>query len=103
MRAYPGIGRGIVRVGLCVAVMAALAAPPFAAAKEANGQASCMGIERSAISPPSSSDEVPGGSAAFNDEIKGIAAALGTSPGALFSFIAGLSEGSHQACDEALE
>jgi hypothetical protein len=62
-----------------------------------------MGIERSAISPPGSSDEVPGGSAAFNSEVKAIADQLGVSPGAVFAFISHLHGRSHAACDEALE
>jgi hypothetical protein len=35
-------------------------------------------------------------------EVKGLAAEQGVSPGALFSFVASLHEGSHEACDEAL-
>ena len=61
-----------------------------------------MGIERSAISPPGSSDEVPGGSPAFNAQVKEIAGAFGASPGAIFSFVAHLREGSHDACNAAL-
>jgi hypothetical protein len=64
--------------------------------------ASCMGIEAAALSPPGSSDEAPGGVKdikAFLDEV-----APGVPPGqAFFSFAARLHEGSHQACDEALE
>jgi hypothetical protein len=103
MQAHPGpVGR-VVRMSLEVGLIAALTVAPVAAAKEANGRASCMGIERAAISPPGSSDEVSGGSSAFNTEVKEIAEPLGVSPGALFSFAARLREGSHAACDEALE
>jgi hypothetical protein len=90
-------------VGLGVGLVATLSVAPIAAAKDANGIASCMGIERAAISPPGSSDEVPGGSSGFNGEVKEIATALGITPGALISFVASLHEGSHEACDAALE
>jgi hypothetical protein len=103
MPAHPGIRGRIIRLSLGVGLIAALTLAPVAAAKEANGSASCMGIERSAISPPGSSDEVPGGSSAFNSEVKEIATALGITPGALTSFVASLHEGSHEACDAALE
>jgi hypothetical protein len=79
-------------------------APGVAAAvDEPNGHASCMGIELAAISPPGSSDEVPGGAAAFVVEVKSIATSLGVSPGAVSAFIASLHAGSHAECDEALE
>jgi hypothetical protein len=73
-----------------------------AARADASGHASCMGIEASTISPPGSSDEIPGGAAELAAEVKEIAAQLGVSPGAVFSFIASLHEGSHEACDEVL-
>ena len=73
------------------------------AASEPNGNASCMGLELASISPPGSSDEEPGGARQFTGEVKELAAALGWRPGALFSFIADLHAGSHEACDEALE
>jgi hypothetical protein len=63
--------------------------------------ASCWGIEAAALSPPGSSDEAPGGMPdvkAFLDEnFPGIPPGL-----ALYSFAAGLHEGSHELCDEAL-
>jgi hypothetical protein len=64
--------------------------------------ASCMGYEASSISPPGSSDEEIGGAPQFVAEVKELAAGLGAPPGALFAFIAGLHEGSHEDCDEAL-
>jgi hypothetical protein len=74
-----------------------------AAAHEANGHASCVGIELSAISPPGSSDEVPGGAAEFGAEVKAIAASLGLPAGRVISlFIAPLHAGSHEDCDAAL-
>jgi hypothetical protein len=78
-------------------------APAAAAADEPNGHASCLGIELAAISPPGSSDEVPGGAPMFVGEVKSIATSLGLPPGAVFAFIASLHSGSHADCDEALE
>jgi hypothetical protein len=73
------------------------------AANEANGHASCMGIELSAISPPGSNDEVPGGAAEFGAEVKAIAASLGLPAGRVIGlFIAPLHAGSHEDCDAAL-
>jgi hypothetical protein len=89
-----------------VAGGAVLAAALFAAPVSAAGpgaHASCMGIELAAISPPGTSDEIPGGAPAFAAEIKGIAAFLGVPPGVLFSTIARIHAGSHEACDAALE
>ena len=103
MRDRPGIRGRLLGLNLAVGLVAALAWAPVSAAKEPTGNASCMGIERSAISPPGSSDEVPGGSAAFNLEVKAIADTLGVSPGTIFAFIAHFHEGSHEGCDEALE
>jgi hypothetical protein len=74
-----------------------------AARADATGPASCMGFEASAISPPGSSTEDPGGTPQFVGEIKEFADFLGIRPGALFAFIASLHEGSHEDCDEALE
>jgi hypothetical protein len=102
MRRHSGIGRRSVRAGLVVGLVATLGIAPVAAGKDAPATASCMGIERAAISPPGSSDEIPGGSSAFTAEVKEIAASLGWPPGALMSFVARLHEGSHEACDAAL-
>ena len=64
--------------------------------------ASCMGIEAAALSPPGSSAEAPGGVKdikAFLEQV-----APGVPPGqAFYSFAASLHEGSHEACDEALD
>jgi hypothetical protein len=103
MRAHLGKRRRFVSAGFGIGIVVTLAWAPVAVAKDASGSASCMGIERSAISPPGSSDEVPGGSAAFNAEAKAIADGLGVSPGAVLAFASHLHEGSHAACDEALE
>jgi hypothetical protein len=103
MHTHLGSRGRFVGAGLAIGLFATLAWAPVAAAKDAGGPASCMGIERSAISPPGSSDEVLGGSAAFNVEVKAIADAFGVSPGTIFLVVARLHEGSHEACDEALE
>jgi hypothetical protein len=73
-------------------------APAFA---EAGAPASCVGHESSAISPPGSSDEFPTGRPGLNAFIK--STFPGTPPGAIVSTVAKLHEGSHTACDEALE
>jgi hypothetical protein len=58
-----------------------------------------MGQEAAAISPPGSSEEVSGGMKEFMQFIRGQAGA----PGESIRFIASLHEGSHDACDVALE
>jgi hypothetical protein len=94
----------IVGLGLGLSLLANLgAAAPGAFAREASDRASCIGIELSAISPPGSSGEVPGGAPEFGRAVKAIAGELGVPPGALYSFVAHLHEGSHEACDEATE
>jgi hypothetical protein len=88
-------------LALAITVLASPGAA--AAAHEPSGNASCMGIELAAISPPGTSDEEPAGAPQFAGEIRGLAFVLGLPPGALFSFVASLHEGSHADCDEALE
>lgn len=88
-------------VVLSIVGVLTLAMPAAPALAEAGGPASCMGHEASGISPPGSSDEFPTGMPglkAFIDQ-----AFPGVPPGLIFSTIAGLHEGSHEACDEALE
>lgn len=65
----------------------------------ASGSASCIGIEASSISPPGSSEEVPGGMPALIGFVKG---EIGKA-GPFVSFAARLHAGSHEGCDEALE
>lgn len=77
-----------------------LALAPVAGA-EAGPAASCVGHEASGVSPPGSSDELPGGMPQLLQFIK--ATFPGTPPGAVVSAVAKLHEGSHQACDEATE
>ena len=91
------------RTLLCLAATGAiaLATPAVPAFAEAGSPASCMGHEASALSPPGSSDEALGGMPelkAFIDQMF-----PDQPPGAIFSAIASLHEGSHEACDEALE
>jgi hypothetical protein len=70
---------------------------------DASGHASCNAIEASALSPPGSSDEFPGGMAEAAAIINDLARQLGIPPGAIFASAAKLHEGSHEACDEATE
>jgi len=70
---------------------------------DANERASCFGLEASAISPPGSSGEFPGGAAEAVSELREAAHELGAPPGAIVSAFASLHEGSHEACDEAFE
>lgn len=89
-----------------IAVLAALllttaAAPANSVFAEAAGPASCLGHEASAVSPPGSSDEIPGGMPELRGFIR--EAFPGMPPGAIYSSIARLRLGSHEACDEALD
>jgi len=70
---------------------------------DASGHASCIGIEASAVYPPRSSDEFPGGMAELIAFVHDLARQLGVSPGAIFATVAKLHEGSPEACDEATE
>ena len=92
--------RIMISVMLVSLAMLVLSGTVFA---DAGKNASCLGIEASEISPPGSSDEFPGGMPALNGEVKEIANFLGAPPGAIYGAIAKLHEGSHVACDEALE
>ncbi len=87
---------GILALGLLVA----FSITPKGAAAAPNEHASCVAQEMEGISPPGSSDEFPGGAPQLVHE--GILPLEGP-PGAVFSFVAKLHEGSHEACDEALE
>ena len=64
----------------------------------ATTHASCMALEASNISPPGSSDEVPGGMPEFNAFIR---ENFPGPKGAVTTQIARLHTGSHEACDEA--
>jgi hypothetical protein len=65
---------------------------------DASGQSSCIGIEFSNVSPPRSSDEIPGGAA---EAVAGIKAEAGGKFGPVASAFAKVHAGSHEACDEA--
>jgi hypothetical protein len=62
------IGFGFVAVTVSLTMVA-----PVAAANDANGNASCMGIELSAISPPGTSGEIAGGAPEFVLKVASIA------------------------------
>jgi len=67
---------------------------------DANGHASCAGLESSGISPPGSSDEEPGGRAQLAHEIKSLAGQNQIPPGAIVSGVFAHSHaGSHDLCD----
>ena len=76
-----------------------VALPALAAGPSEN--ASCMGHEAAAISPPGSSDEIPDGMPGLKKFINDTFP--GTPLGQIYKFIASLHEGSHEACDEALD
>jgi hypothetical protein len=84
-------------------VVAAGLALGFAGPAMADAQrsASCVGFETSSISPPGSSAEFPGGMPALRQWIG--ETFPGVPPGTVLSTVAKLHEGSHEACDEALE
>jgi hypothetical protein len=81
------------------ATVCALAMGVPIASADASGDASCIGLEASAISPPGSLDEFPGGMAEATSFVRDTFGKVG--PAA--SFVARIHAGSHQACDEATE
>ena len=86
------------RVAIIMGAAALLAGGGAASALgEASGQASCIGIEASGISPPGSSDEFPGGMKELVTAVKTEAGKLGP----VVRGVAKLHEGSHEKCDEA--
>jgi hypothetical protein len=94
-----------------VLVIVATSAAAFSATGVANADiseptvASCFGIEASAISPPGSTDE-PGateGMPQVMHDLKSLASALGIPVGSMKSTVAQLHDGTHEACDEAIE
>jgi hypothetical protein len=85
------------------AAVAAVSACAFAigapiAAADPSGNASCLGIEASAISPPGSSEEFPGG---LPDVVRFVRGLEGTFGPATSQF-AQIPAGSHEACDAAV-
>ena len=93
--------RGRRAVFVPVALLAGLALGTGTSSGAASAPASCMGHEASNISPPGASEEFPGGMPALRAFIA--ENFPGVPPGAVYREIAKLHEGSHEACDEALE
>jgi hypothetical protein len=91
------VTRGVLVSAGSLALM--LVTPGQVALAEAGSNASCMGHEASGVSPPGSSSEALGGMR----ELTQFIGSLAGPPGATYAFIASLHEGSHEACDEALE
>lgn len=90
------------RTLLVVGMTASLLVLPAATSFAANGSpASCIGHEASSISPPGSSDELPGGMPQLKTYVDETFPDV--PPGVIFSTIAKIHAGSHEACDEALE
>lgn len=86
---------------VAVAVLVGTLLVPTTSALAAGSNASCMGQEASAVSPPGSSEEIPDGMPGLKAFIS--QTFLGVPPGLVYSGIAKLRLGSHEACDEALE
>jgi len=82
--------RRTLRIALLTAVLALI--PTGVVSARAAAPASCMGHESSSISPPGTSDEFQGGMAQVMPDFR-----------AIISFFARLHEGSHEACDAAIE
>ena len=91
---------------IAVAVLAfallggALLSGTDATSATAAGPASCMGLEASDISPPGSNPEAPAG---MPDLLAFVDSTGAPNRGAVISSLARLHEGSHQACDAAVE
>jgi hypothetical protein len=68
------------------------------------GNASCMGYEASAVSPPGSNEEAPGGMPNVLADVDAFFVETGAfkNRGAVISFFTKLGAGSHEPCDEAL-
>ena len=97
----------IYRSGAVILVLAFVALAGFAFRGAADAEAagpgehtSCMGHEASDISPPGSNSEFSGGMADFLAFLDSTGA---PNRGAVVSFFAQLHEGSHEACDAAVE
>jgi len=84
---------------LGLALLTGVVAAPATVAGAVDQHASCIGHEAAGISPPGSSAEFPGGV----PEVHELLDSLGVRQGAVFSAVAKLHEGSHEACDAAAE
>jgi hypothetical protein len=87
----------IVLIGLVVGLMLIPSAAAFA---DAGTHASCIGLEASGVSAPGTSDEFPGGVAQL---VHFVQDTFPGQQGAIFSTVAKIHAGSHEACDEATE
>lgn len=78
--------------------------PLFAKGPPEPGNASCLGYEASAVSPPGSSGEAPAGMRGILGDIDEFFVGSGAfqNRGAAISFFAQLPGDSHESCDEAL-
>ena len=86
---------------LAGALVGGLALAATVEASAAPGEhASCMGIEASDISPPGSSEEAPAG---MRDLLAFVDSLGQKNRGVVVSSLAALHEGSHAACDAAVE
>ena len=88
-----------VQLAVGVGLAAGVVIGPASLAGAVDQHASCIGHEAAGISPPGSSDEFPGGV----PEVHRLLDSLGVRQGSVFSAVAKLHEGSHEACDEATE
>ena len=80
-------------------VLMGMVSAPATVAGAVDQHGSCIGQEAAGISPPGSSHEFPGGV----PEVHRLLDSLGVRQGAVFSAVARLHEGSHEACDDAAE
>lgn len=92
------------RIAASAAVLGLVLAGTAQADPPGPGNASCMGYEASAVSPPGSSQEAPGGMPNVLANVDAFFVDTGAfkNRGALISFFTKLRAGSHEACDEAL-
>jgi hypothetical protein len=86
---------------LAVVLPAGLALRAGTATADPAGPASCIAHEAAGISPPGSFHEFPGGMPAFQDFLS--ERFPGVPGGQVIREVAQLHEGSHEACDAAIE
>jgi hypothetical protein len=98
MRSVRSRGRRVMRI-VAVALLVGMLFLPTTSAFAAGSNASCMGHEASAVSPPGSSEEIPDGMPGLKAFIDETFPSL--PPGVVYRSIANLRLGSHEACDEA--
>jgi hypothetical protein len=90
------MGKARIRVVVALASASLLAAGVAQSAMgDASGNASCVGIEASGVSPPGTSEEAPGGMAELVRNTKAEAGKFGPA----VSAFARVHAGSHEACD----